>query len=76
MATGLGGRFPLIPKPSPGQENYKDIIEHSSQHESGAPWTGKKALVVGTGSSGHDISLDFFNNDADTTLLQCSPTSL
>ncbi|KAK9427186.1 hypothetical protein V1505DRAFT_402690 [Lipomyces doorenjongii] len=74
MATGLGGGKPKLPPPFPGQEKFKNTIVHSFGYKSGALYEGKKALVVGTGSSGHDIAFDLYNNGANVTLLQRSPT--
>ncbi|KAK9366199.1 hypothetical protein V1509DRAFT_630440 [Lipomyces kononenkoae] len=74
MATGLGGGKPKLPPPFPGQQKFKNTIIHSFGYKSGAPYEGKKALVVGTGSSGHDIAFDLYNNGANVTLLQRSPT--
>ncbi|KAK9454032.1 hypothetical protein V1511DRAFT_502539 [Dipodascopsis uninucleata] len=74
MATGLGGGKPKMPAPFPGQEKFKNIIMHAFSHKSSAPYKGKTALVVGSGSSGHDISVDLANNGANVTLLQRSRT--
>ncbi|ODQ68803.1 hypothetical protein LIPSTDRAFT_32176, partial [Lipomyces starkeyi NRRL Y-11557] len=49
-------------------------IVHAFQHKSGAEYKGNKALVVGTGSSGHDIAFDLYNNGAEVVLLQRSAT--
>ncbi|CAN6674829.1 hypothetical protein TRVA0_067S00364 [Trichomonascus vanleenenianus] len=73
-ATGFIGGKAKWPAPFPGQELFKRPIIHSAQHKGGAEWKGKKVLVVGTGSSGHDISLDLVNHGAHPTLLQRSPT--
>lgn len=74
MATGLGGGKPKMPAPFPGQETFQGQITHSARHSGGAAYKGKKVLVVGTGSSGHDIALDLSNYGADVTMLQRSPT--
>ncbi|KAK7204568.1 hypothetical protein BZA70DRAFT_279492 [Myxozyma melibiosi] len=74
LATGIGGGHPKFPPPFKGQELFKKDIVHSAHHKDGKDWTGKTALVVGACTSGHDISLDFFNNGADVTMLQRSPT--
>ncbi|KAK9234094.1 hypothetical protein V1525DRAFT_414160 [Lipomyces kononenkoae] len=74
MCTGLGGGYPKLPKPFPGQDSFKRPIVHSSQHGTGAHWSGKEVLVVGACTSGHDVSLDFCNYGADVTMLQRSPT--
>mgnify|MGYP000273763546 CR=1 FL=1 len=47
---------------------------HSSQYEDGKAWKGKRALVIGTGNSGHDIAQDLHSSGAQATLVQRSPT--
>jgi cation diffusion facilitator CzcD-associated flavoprotein CzcO len=74
LATGLGGGKPKLPSPLPGQDRFQHKITHSCQHSGGAEWKGKKVLVIGSGSSGHDISLDLCNHGAEVTMLQRSPT--
>ncbi|KAK9321574.1 hypothetical protein V1517DRAFT_326035 [Lipomyces orientalis] len=74
MATGLGGGKPKFPPPAVGQDIFEKPIKHAFQHKSGAEYNGKKALVVGTGSSGHDIAFDLYNNGAEVVMLQRSPT--
>ena len=37
-------------------------------------WKGKRALVIGTGNSGHDIAQDLYSSGAEVTLVQRSPT--
>jgi cation diffusion facilitator CzcD-associated flavoprotein CzcO len=59
LATGLGGGYPKMPPPFDGQETFTGRIVHSSEHGSGAEWKGKKALVVGSCTSAHDVSLEF-----------------
>jgi cation diffusion facilitator CzcD-associated flavoprotein CzcO len=56
MATGLGGGQPKMPAPYPGQAEWDGVAVHSSKHATGADWKGKKALVVGACTSGHDVS--------------------
>lgn len=58
LATGLGGGKPKLPSPFPGQSEWAGKVVHSSGHSSGADWRGKKALVVGACTSGHDVSVD------------------
>ncbi|BEI85735.1 hypothetical protein CcaverHIS002_0600220 [Cutaneotrichosporon cavernicola] len=74
MATGLGGGKAKMPPAFPGQGEWPGTIVHSSQHKGGKDWQGKRALVVGACTSGHDISVDLVNNGVDTTMLQRSPT--
>ncbi|WP_256807308.1 MULTISPECIES: NAD(P)/FAD-dependent oxidoreductase [unclassified Bradyrhizobium] len=72
MATGVSGiaNVPDIPT----LENFKGTLLHSSRYEDGENWTGKRAIVVGTGNSGHDIAQDLHSSGAEVTLLQRSPT--
>lgn len=74
VATSLAG-VPSIPN-IPGVDKFKGTVRHSSQHDSAREWVGKKALVVGTSSSGFDTAYDFARRNIDVTLLQRSPTYL
>lgn len=56
LATGLGGGKPKMPPAFQGQDQFGGKIVHSSRHGSGADWKGKRALVVGACTSGHDVS--------------------
>ena len=47
---------------------------HSSQYDDGENWKGKRAIVVGTGNSGHDIAQDLHSSGAEVTLVQRSST--
>jgi putative flavoprotein involved in K+ transport len=47
---------------------------HTSAFANGADWRGKKALVLGTGTSGHDVAQDLHANGADTTVIQRGAT--
>src|SRR6202012_4891035 len=47
---------------------------HSSQYQDGEAWSGKKAIIIGTGNSGHDIAQDLHSSGAEVTLVQRSPT--
>ncbi|WVW85907.1 hypothetical protein I302_107945 [Kwoniella bestiolae CBS 10118] len=72
MATSLAG-VPYVPE-IPGSEKFKGTIRHSTEHDSSREWVGKKALVVGTSSSGFDTAFDFARRGVDVTILQRSPT--
>jgi putative flavoprotein involved in K+ transport len=72
MATGLSG-VPSLPD-IPSLRNFAGTILHSSQYGDGVSWRGKKALVIGTGNSGHDIAQDLYSSGADVTLVQRSST--
>src|ERR1700730_5786411 len=72
LATGVSGipNWPDIPS----LKNFGGTVLHSSQYDDGENWTGKRAIVIGTGNSGHDIAQDLYSSGADVTLVQRSPT--
>ena len=72
MATGVSG-IPNVPE-LPGLNNFAGTVLHSSQYGDGEAWTGKTALVIGTGNSGHDIAQDLHSSGARVTLVQRSST--
>ena len=47
---------------------------HSSRYDDGENWKGKRAIVIGTGNSGHDIAQDLHSSGAEVTLFQRSST--
>jgi cation diffusion facilitator CzcD-associated flavoprotein CzcO len=49
-------------------------VMHSSQYDDGENWKGKRAIVIGTCNSGHDIAQDLYSSGADVTLVQRSST--
>jgi thioredoxin reductase len=72
MATGVSG-IPNLPD-IPTLRNFGGTILHSSQYQDGGAWKGKKALVIGSGNSGHDIAQDLCSDGAKVTLVQRSST--
>ncbi|KAH9948635.1 hypothetical protein B0H21DRAFT_219843 [Amylocystis lapponica] len=72
LALGWGGapKWPNIP----GQDMFAGKVLHSTMHKTGKDFTGKKVVVVGTGTSAHDISADCYENGADVTMVQRGPT--
>jgi cation diffusion facilitator CzcD-associated flavoprotein CzcO len=72
MATGVSG-IPNIPD-LPSLKNFSGQIVHSSRYDDGENWKGKRALVIGSGNSGHDIAQDLHSSGAAVTLVQRSPT--
>jgi len=72
MATGVSG-IPNLPK-IPSLKNFSGAVVHSSRYDDGENFSGKRALVIGTGNSGHDIAQDLYSSGADVTLVQRSPT--
>jgi putative flavoprotein involved in K+ transport len=72
LATGVSG-IPSLPD-IPGLKDFAGKVVHSSRYEDGEAWAGKRALVIGTGNSGHDIAQDLHSGGAKVTLVQRSPT--
>jgi putative flavoprotein involved in K+ transport len=72
MATGVSG-IPNLPD-IPSLKNFAGTVLHSSQYDDGEALKGKKAVVIGTGNSGHDIAQDLHSSGADVTLVQRSST--
>jgi cation diffusion facilitator CzcD-associated flavoprotein CzcO len=72
MATGVSG-IPNIPD-IPSLNDFAAQVLHSSQYRDGEDWSGKRAIVIGTGNSGHDIAQDLYSSGAAVTLVQRSPT--
>ena len=72
MATGVSG-LPQSPHIT-GIDEFSGAVVHSHHYQNAAPWRGKKALVIGTGNSGHDIAQDLHSNGTRVTLVQRRPT--
>ncbi len=72
FATGVSS-IPSLPK-LPGLESFAGTVMHSGAYTSGAGWQGRRALVLGSGNSGHDVAQDLHANGAEVLLIQRSPT--
>jgi thioredoxin reductase len=68
MANGVAGR-PMVPK-LPGLEAYTGTTMHTHHYREGAKWAGKKVLVVGAGTSAHDVAQDLHGHGAQVTMIQ------
>jgi putative flavoprotein involved in K+ transport len=59
----------------PGLSEFRGTVRHSGHAGSGTDWKGKRALVLGTGTSGHDVAQDLaVSGAAEVTLIQNSAT--
>jgi cation diffusion facilitator CzcD-associated flavoprotein CzcO len=74
FANGLVG-FPRKPD-LPGLKDFKGDVVHTADYQSGAAWAGKKALVVGTGTSAHDVAQDLHSFGAQVTMVQRGSTTV
>jgi cation diffusion facilitator CzcD-associated flavoprotein CzcO len=72
FATGVSSikQMPNLP----GLDAFAGTVMHSGAYTDGAAWRGRRALVLGTGNSGHDVAQDLFAAGADVALIQRSPT--
>jgi putative flavoprotein involved in K+ transport len=71
IATGHSGvaNIPEIP----GMADFRGTVHHSQSHAGAEAYAGRRAVVVGTGSSAHDVAQDFVEQGADTTMVQRGP---
>lgn len=74
MATSVSG-IPNRPD-MPGLNNYEGETIHASSYRDGSNYKGKTAVVIGVGTSGHDIAQDLASNDAHVTMVQRGPTMI
>jgi putative flavoprotein involved in K+ transport len=72
LATG-GSGFPQVPS-LPGTDTFKGELHHSSQHKGPEGYKGKKAVVIGSNNSAHDICAALWEEGADVTMVQRSST--
>lgn len=72
MAAGVSG-IPSLPD-IPTLKNFGGPVLHSGEFGEGHEWAGKSVLIVGSGTSGHDIAQDLVSNGARATIVQRSST--
>ncbi|QDM16821.1 NAD(P)/FAD-dependent oxidoreductase [Tardiphaga sp. vice304] len=74
LATGMSAK-PNIPK-FEGMDVFKGDQHHSSQHPGPDAYKGKKAVVIGSNNSAHDICAALWEAGADVTMVQRSSTHI
>jgi putative flavoprotein involved in K+ transport len=74
FANGVSG-IPRIPT-LPGLEDFAGEVMHTHSFTTGAQWRGKRALVLGTGNSAHDVAQDLHSHGVATTLIQRGSTTV
>ena len=72
FATGMNAA-PVRPV-LPGQADYQGAVLHAVDYQGHNEWRGKRAVVVGSGVSGHDIAQDLAEHGVDVTMVQRSGT--
>jgi putative flavoprotein involved in K+ transport len=72
LATGMSG-MPQLPQI--GGAAFKGRLVHSSQYGGGEEWRGRQCVVVGAGTSAHDICADLHDSGAAAvTMVQRAPS--
>lgn len=74
MATSVSG-IPKLPD-IPELENYSGEVMHASAYRDGEDHSKKSVLVMGAGTSGHDIAQDLASSGADVTMVQRGSTMI
>jgi len=74
FATGMSGKA-NVPKIE-GQDVFKGVQQHSSQHPGPDAYRGKKVVVIGANNSAHDICAALWEHGADVTMVQRSSTHI
>jgi cation diffusion facilitator CzcD-associated flavoprotein CzcO len=72
FATGVSS-IPYTPD-LPGLDAFKGTKVHSGDFKHAEKWKGRKALVLGTGTSGHDVAQELQAHGAQVTMIQRSKT--
>ena len=72
VATGVSAtpNIPVIPT----LENFKSEVVHSSQFTDGSAWKDRDVLIMGVGTSAHDIAQDLEGHGARVTMVQRNPS--
>ncbi|MCC6531286.1 MAG: NAD(P)/FAD-dependent oxidoreductase [Burkholderiales bacterium] len=72
FANGLVGsaRRPDLP----GLRDFEGAVVHTAEFTNGIDWRGKKALIIGTGTSAHDVAQDLHAHGCKVTLVQRGET--
>ena len=74
FANGVSS-YPLNTE-QPGLDDFLGEVIHSEGFNSGVGWKGKRALILGTGSSANDIALDLYSHGVKTTIIQRGSTTV
>ncbi|MGK2867665.1 MAG: NAD(P)-binding domain-containing protein [Mycobacterium sp.] len=74
LATGMSGK-PHVPT-FPGQDQFAGEQHHSSHHPGPDQYAGKRAVVIGSNNSAHDICKALVENGVDVTMVQRSSTHI
>jgi len=73
FATGVSS-IPYTPSDIPGLDDFAGVEVHSGDFKHAEHWKGRKALVLGSGTSGHDVAQELHSHGAQVTMIQRSKT--
>jgi len=68
FATGIVGA-PKAPN-EPSLKEFRGQVVHTHGYTDGSAWKGRNALVLGAGTSGHDIAQDLHGHGAKVKMIQ------
>lgn len=71
LATGSEGSRPHMPH-FPGQHLFTGVQQHSAEYSGHESMKDQKVMVIGSGTSAHDICGDLAQNGAHVTMVQRS----
>ena len=74
LATGMSGK-PNVPQ-LPGMDRFRGDQHHSSQHPGPDAYREKRAVVIGSNNSAHDICAALWESGAEVTMVQRSSTHI
>jgi putative flavoprotein involved in K+ transport len=74
FATGMASK-PVVPE-FPGMDRFRGDQHHSSRHPGPDGYAGKRAVVIGSNTSAHDICAALWEAGADVTMVQRSSTNV
>ena len=72
FATGVSS-IPYTPD-LPGLDRFSGAKVHSGDFKNAGQWKGRRALVLGSGTSGHDVAQELHAHGAQVTMIQRSKT--
>ncbi len=72
FATGVSSipSTPILPR----LDAFAGTVVHSGDFKNAEQWKGRKVLVLGTGTSGHDVAQELHAHGAEVTIIQRSRT--
>ncbi len=72
FATGVSS-IPYTPD-LPGLDDFNGAVVHSGDFKHATHWKDRKVLVLGSGTSGHDVAQELQAHGADVTIIQRGKT--